>query len=165
MVRGGAYWRQWVRNACKGRAGVLCDGSGAIVAYGYVRWREGAYRVMDWACQGGLEGGLVHPFLLALTRDAVVMVDTTTPPPFTHSAGTPLGEGGQCTCVMPLALAQDVMGSGGEGGVVEEEEALCDKGWMARALDGAGELGEAALATLRAAAERKKFIVYQADNI
>ena len=114
-------------------------------------------------CQAGLERGLVPAFLLALTRDAVVMVDTTTPPPFVHSDGTPLGQGGQCTVALPLALAQDVSGEG-EGGVVEEE-GLCDKGWMVRALDGAGDLGEAAMATLRAAAERKKFIVYQADNI
>jgi hypothetical protein len=163
-LRSGAYWARWVANACRGRAGVLeasrGEGGGgwAPAAYGFARWREGAYRLMDWAGEGGLGGGApLRALLEALLGDAAELAreaDPATPTP-ADAAG-----GGAAALAVPLVLAGDLAPP---GAAPAEEPALADVGWLARPLGGAE--GARALEELTAASERGKFIIFGADNI
>ena len=158
-LRSEAYWRQWVRNACRGQALVLelqaaAPGEGrapaphAPAAYGYVRWREGAWRLMDWAAAGsegsGGEGssGSASPALLTDFMGVLLAAghafhaaagDAGVPSPLEPALLLP---GERLVVAAPLAVVRDVCGGEGAG---EEVEALRDIGWMAKApLAGAG---------------------------
>jgi len=159
-LRSGAYWARWVANACRGRAGVLEEegvNGWAPAAYGFARWREGAFRLMDWAAVGGLGGGApLRALLEALLADAAALAaaaDPTAPSPAD-------GAGGAGTLAVPLALAGELAP---RGAAVAEDAALADLGWLVRPLGGAE--GARALAALSAASERGKFLVQGADNI
>jgi len=144
------YWLQWVNNSCKGRAGVFISQGEIprVIAYGYVRWRDGAYRVMDWANEKGFSEVSAKAFLQVLCQDAH-RSDKSSPPP--HH------EPQSCNVAIPLPLAVDIFGKD----KVTEAVDLCDNGWMVRAL---GELGNAPMDNLKLAAEASRFIIFQADN-
>jgi hypothetical protein len=158
-LRSGGYWARWVANVCRGRAGVLETEAGGVwapTAYGFARWREGAFRLMDWAGAGGLGGGApLRALLEALLADAAELAaaDPTAPTPADAL-------GGAGTLAVPLALAADLAPP---GAVLEEDGALRDVGWLVRPLGGAE--GTRALEALVAASERGKFLVLGADNV
>ena len=193
-LRSEAYWRRWVRYAARSAALVLevqrgggagsssaeAEGSYAIAAYGYARWREGAWRAMDWVSVGGaaaaaLGGGsggapeaqalpLLAAFAAALLAAGqafhAAAGDAAPVPPQDASQLLP---GGALALALPLALLQDVCGGGG-GGEAREAPALADRGWMALDLRPQAASAEGgALQALAAAAAQGKFLAYPAD--
>ncbi len=198
-LRSEAYWRRWVRYACRGAACVLevqqqqqqqqqqqegaesggSSGGYAIVAYGYARWREGAWRAMDWASVGGAaaaalgSGGAGQPPLLAAFAAALLAAGHA----FQAAAGdagpvAPLDASlllpcGSLALALPLALLRDVCSGSGGGGAAAaavEAPALADRGWMALDLAPPGGEGGGALAALAAAAAQGSFLIFPADN-
>ena len=198
-LRSEAYWRRWVRYAARsaalvrevqrgggaGSSSAEAEGSYAIAAYGYARWREGAWRAMDWVSVGGaaaaaLGGGsggggggggapeaqalpLLAAFAAALLAAGqafhAAAGDAAPVPPQDASQLLP---GGALALALPLALLQDVCGGG--GGEAREAPALADRGWMALDLRPQAASAEGgALQALAAAAAQGKFLAYPAD--
>ena len=157
--RSQAYWQQWVSNAAKGAARVLevqrsppaSSGAWQALAYGYARWREGAWRAMDWAAcsseeeaeaegEGGGQGQLLPAFarhlLAAGVAQAAAAGDATPVPPSHPSQLLPSG---QLALVMPLALLAEVGRRQLGQEALGEVQGLRDVGWMAMSLPSGGE--------------------------